>query len=135
MLARLEEGRIVGALTRQDGRLYVRELRADFRHWYHVRYEDVPADESIDLILCLPAGSTYLAVLNPWWAWSGERAAIADVCDFMLRREQMAATGSTEGAQRVTRPGDIYERRKAAEKARAAKWKMEHTEWELVSDD
>lgn len=124
----------MGAKTRQDGRLYVRELRADFRHWYHVRYEDVAADEAVDLVLSLPMGSSYLAALNPYWAWGEERNAIADVCDLLLRAERLAATRSTEGAQRVTRPRDVYERRQALEKARAAKRKMETTKWELVDD-
>ncbi|MCI6547588.1 MAG: hypothetical protein MR415_02950 [Coriobacteriaceae bacterium] len=121
-------------MRRVDGRLYVRELRADFRHWYGVRYEDVAADEAMDLIYCLPSGSAYLAALNPQWAWSAEHGAIADVCDLLLRHERLSATGTTEGAQRVTRPGDVYERRNALEKAKKAKKKMETTKWELVDD-
>lgn len=124
----------MGAKTRQDGRLYVRELRADFRHWYHVRYEDVAADEAVDLILSLPRGSMYLAALNPYWAWSEERNAIADVCDLQFRAERLTCVGSTEGSQRITRPSDVYERRQALEKARTAKQKMETTKWELADD-
>lgn len=112
----------------------MRELRADFRHWYHVRYEDVAADEAIDLVLSLPLGSMYLAALSPYWAWGEERSAMADVCDLQLRAERLVATHSTEGAQRITRPADVYERRQALEKAREAKKKMETTEWELVDD-
>lgn len=121
-------------MRRVDGRLYVRELRADFRHWYGVRYEDVAADEAIDLIYCLPSGSAYLAALNPQWAWGAEHGAIADVCDLLLRQERLTATGTTEGAQHVTRPADVYERRRALDKAREAKDKMETTKWELVDD-
>lgn len=121
-------------MRRVDGRLYVRELRADFRHWYGVRYEDVAADEAIDLIYCLPSGSAYLAALNPQWVWSVEHGAIADVCDLLLRQERLTATGTTEGAQHVTRPVDAYERSKALDKAREAKKKMETTKWELVDD-
>lgn len=112
----------------------MRELRADFRHWYGVRYEDVAADEAIDLICCLPSGSSYLAALNPQWAWSAEHGAIADVCDLLLRQERLTATGNTEGSQHVTRPIDVYERSKALDKAREAKKKMETTKWELVDD-
>ena len=112
----------------------MRELRADFRHWYHVRYEDVAADEAIDLILSLPMGSMYLAALSPYWAWGEERNAIADVCDLLFRGERLMCTGSTEGSQRITRPRDVYERRQALDKAKAVRRKMETTEWELVDD-
>lgn len=112
----------------------MRELRADFRHWYHARYEDVAAGEAVDLILSLPTGSSYLAALSPYWAWDAGRSGIADVCDLMLRRERLIATRSTEGARRVTRPSDRYEREQAVERARAARRKMETTKWELVDD-
>lgn len=112
----------------------MRELRADFRHWYHVRYEDVATDEAVDLILSLPMGSMYLAALSPYWAWSEERNAIADVCDLQFRAERLTCTRSTEGAHRITRPRDVYERRQALDKAKAAKQKMETTKWELVDD-
>jgi hypothetical protein len=110
----------------------VRELRADFRRYYHVRYEDVCAEEAIDLVLCLPRGSLYLGALDPAWMWSEGRSGIADVCDQLSRLMQLSATGSTEGAPRITRPTDAYDHQQEVERAHAAKRKMETTRWEAI---
>ena len=55
----------------EDARL--RDLRHDFRAYYHVAYEDVPVAEAVDLIATLPDGSRVASALSPSRAWSPER--------------------------------------------------------------
>lgn len=110
----------------------MRELRHDFRAVYGVAYDEVPTDEAVDLVLTLPRGSAWRAAGVAHGEWGDAREDSADVVDMLARVIQLVATGSTEGAWRVTRPSDL--RRMDAERARAAeaRRRMDETEWEEV---
>lgn len=108
----------------------MRELRHDFRATYHVAYEDVPADEAVDLIETLPAGSLWRSSLVEFGEWDEAREGRADVVDMLWKLMQLVATGSTEGAPQVTRPGDLRARRADAERAREVRERMRNTRWE-----
>lgn len=112
----------------------MRELRHDFRAYYHVRYEDVDPEEAVDLILTLPAGSAWRDARSPYGSWSEEREGTADVLDQIARFMWLFATGSTEGVQLVTRPSDLARQEAARRRAKAARERMETTEWEGMPD-
>ena len=80
------------------GRPRLRELRHDFRAYYHCRYDDVDPDEAVDLIATLPQGSLYRASLDPHLAWSDERHDLADIKDLIVMSMHLSATGSTVSA-------------------------------------
>lgn len=110
----------------ERGRL--RELRHDFRRYYGVRYDDVEADEAIDLIETLPRGSAYVRAVRPDLSWSEVREAVADLQD-TLWEIAYARAGSREEPYRVTRPADVVARAAARDKARATRRRIEGGEW------
>ena len=105
---------------------HLRELRHDFRCHYGVRYEDVEPDEALDLALTLPHGSLLISALNPELSWTPEREMIADLQDTIYE------VFWGQGKYRITRPADIVARKKARDKARKTKQKIENTKWEAV---
>ena len=110
----------------ERGRL--RELRHDFRHYYHVGYDEVDVEEAVDLALTLPPGSLYVARTRPELSWSEARETAADI------RDDMAALAyALRGAAdppKVVRPRDVVELRRAAERSREARRRIEETAWE-----
>lgn len=109
---------------------HLRELRHDFRRYYHVAYEDVPADEAIDLVLSLPNGARLVARMDPARSWPDWRDALADVQDTMLAA--IFATRGIADAPTVPRPRTAIATKNARLKAHEAKRRIAETEWEEV---
>ncbi|MGN0056477.1 MAG: hypothetical protein ACI360_08590 [Atopobiaceae bacterium] len=121
----------------------MRELRHDFRAYYHVGYDDVEVAEAVDLIMTLPPGSLYRASLNP-------HAALGDAVELdMQRNEALRAIGvGLLGSEQFTqmvgslgyrRPWDEADeeaRRRRDEASRRAVHeavtRMNATEWKAV---
>lgn len=113
----------------------MRELRHDFRAYYHVAYDDVPPAEAVDLIRTLPPGSLYRAALDLADAWSDEQHFRADVVD-QLNLVAWRLLGCPGKAPRaITRPADVAARREAARKAREVRERIGSTRWEAVEDE
>lgn len=111
----------------------MRELRHDFRRFYHVRYEDVDVDEAVDLVLTLPLGSRWRALKDPDAGWTVEQHRLAELVDNTnLLVWQLSPNSSEWEPPRVSRPGDAARRAAHKEKARNARKKLEETEWEEV---
>lgn len=91
----------------------------------------MPADEAVDLVLTLPAGSLYMRAVRPELAWPDWRHAVADLQDD-LWAVAFARAGAAGEPPRITRPADAVERRRAEERARKAREAVEATEWEPV---
>ena len=108
----------------------MRLLRHDFRRWYGCSYDEVPAEEAVDLVLTLPRGSLYRASLRPFGEWTEEREAAADIQDSVARLAQLVAKGTTEGAPTVVRPSDLEARAAASRRARDVRRRIEGTNWE-----
>lgn len=108
----------------------MRELRHDFRRVYGVAYDDVPTDEAVDLVLTLPRGSLWRSSRRPFGEWTDEDERAADVMDAFSRFMTLYATGSTEGAQTVTRPADMEAASAERDRAKRAKDLIENTVWE-----
>ncbi len=111
---------------------YVRELRHDFRHWYHVSYDEVPLDEALDLARMLPDGSAYKSALDPHRAWTNEEHLLADICDQVSRMIQIYATRTTENAHLHGRPGDREAQVQDIKRARDVRRKIKQTKWREV---
>ena len=98
--------------------------------YYGVSYDEVPADEAVDLALTLPNGSLYVARKHPELSWSEARELSADI------RDDMAAVAyalrGLDGAPRVLRPADVVADARAKRRAREAKTRMEGSGWEPV---
>ena len=94
----------------------MRELRHDFRAFYHVAYDEVGNDEAIDLVATLPAGSLYRASLGYEGEWGEEQYFRAEVVD-MLHAINWRLANCPEDMTpvRLPRPGDAA--REAAERA------------------
>ena len=111
----------------------MRELRHDFRTFYHVRYEDVEVDEAIDLVLTLPLGSKWRAKRDPDAEWTIDQYRLADLVDSLnVLIWQLSSNSSEWEPQRIERPGDAARRAAYKAKARAARKKLEETTWEEV---
>ena len=98
---------------------------------YGCAYDEVPADEALDLVLTLPPGSRYVRSRHPEHAWPEWRHAVADLQDD-LWAIAFAQAGVQSESPRTPRPADAAERRRAAARARSAKEAIEATEWEPV---
>lgn len=107
----------------------MRELRHDFRAYYSCRYDDVEAGEAVDLIMTLPAGSAYMATVDPALEWSREQDDIADVKDAILYTAYLLSGNDASQAPRVVRPLDIVRREQARARAASARRTIEETEW------
>lgn len=106
------------------------ELRADFRSYYGVRYDDVDPAEAADLARMLPAGSRYKASLDPALAWSGERRMLAEIGN-MLYVCAARLSGERGKVGLPYEPPEAAARRCAAlERARGVRERIESTEWE-----
>ena len=112
----------------EHGRL--RELRHDFRRYYHVPYDVVGTEEAVDLIETLPQGSRWAAATDPARAWSDERHLASDVVDAVNRVAWRLGTWEADEPPRVTRPRDVLERARALRRARAARERLESEGWE-----
>ena len=111
----------------------MRELRHDFRAYYHVRYEDVDVDEAIDLVLTLPLGSRWRARRDPDAAWTLDQYRLADLVDSVnILSWQLSQNAEDWEPPRLERPGDASRREAYREKARDAKRRLEETKWEEV---
>ena len=66
-----------------------------------MRYDDVDADEAVDLIATLPRGSAYVRAVRPDLAWSEQREGIADLQDTMWQ-VAYALRGVKDDPYRVT---------------------------------
>lgn len=108
------------------------ELRHDFRRWYGCSYDEVGPEEAIDLIRTLPRGSLWRSAQMEFGELTDEEELAAQIQDRIYQLMQLIATRTTEGAPRVTRPHDMRERKRAAERAREARRRLEETEWEEV---
>lgn len=112
----------------------MRELRHDFRAVYRVSYDEVPADEALDLIMTLPErGSLWRAAKGSAdAAWSEVRHGAADIVDAITARMWQAAGAPGDQPPRTQRPSDVVETLKARSKAAEVKKKMNETKWEEV---
>ena len=77
-----------------------------------MRYDDVGADEALDLIATLPDGALYVAVTDPRRSWSERRTLAADVVDALYWLTWALAMKKDEVPEppRVTRPADVLMR-------------------------
>lgn len=109
----------------------MRELRHDFRHHYHVAYEDVPTDEAIDLIGMLPDGSRYVSATDPTRTWDRARHDTADVVDaiWFLTWAMAYDHEKMPEPMRVVRPMDVAIRKRQRERSRRAREILESTRW------
>ena len=111
----------------------VRELRHDFRMYYHVRYEEVDVDEAIDLVLTLPLGSKWRAKRDPGAEWTLDQYRLADLVDVTnLLVWQLSRNADEWEPPRIDRPGDAAKREAHRKNAREAREKLENTKWEEV---
>lgn len=108
------------------------ELRHDFRHYYHVSYDDIDPEEAIDLIRALPSGTLYRRATDPELAWSDEYAALMDVKELVSWCLMRLNGNKDELPPMVVRPADIVRAKQASEKARRTREKLEHGNWEAV---
>ncbi|TNU89386.1 hypothetical protein FIC87_11345 [Eggerthella lenta] len=97
---------------------------------YGCCYDEVPADEAVDLVLTLPPGSLYMRSAHPELAWPDWRHAVADLQDDMWAIA--CARSGVQDPPRVARPAELVERRKALGAARRAREAIEATEWEPI---
>jgi len=96
-----------------------------------VRYEDVPADEAIDLIESLPDGARWVAATYPLRSWALERHLAANVVDALgLIAYRIGAFDGAAEPPRVTRPRDVAARAEDAERARRVRSEVESDGWE-----
>lgn len=93
-----------------------------------MRYDDVDADEAVDLIATLPRGSAYVRAVRPDLAWSEQREGIADLQDTVWQ-VAYALRGVAGDPHRVTRPADVVARREASAKAGSVRQAIEGGEW------
>lgn len=93
-----------------------------------MRYDDVDADEAVDLIATLPRGSEYVRAVRPDLAWSEQREGIADLQDTMWQ-VAYALRGVSSDPYHVTRPADVVARREASAKAGSVRQTIEGGEW------
>lgn len=112
----------------------MRELRHDFRRYYSCCYDEVDADEALDLIASLPNGSRFVASKDPLRSWSDERVFASDIIDAITEAACIIRGIDLSLAPKVVRPADIYARSKAAQKASAMRERIDSTEWEEVND-
>ena len=111
----------------------VRELRHDFRMYYHVRYEEVDVDEAIDLVLTLPLGSKWRAKRDPDAEWTIDQYRLADLVDVTnLLVWQLSPNNKEWEPKSLDRPGDAARREAHINKARDARRRLEETKWEEV---
>lgn len=110
----------------------MRELRHDFRRYYGCPYDEVEPDEALDLIATLPRGCLFRSSQIEFGELSDEDERAFDIADEVKRFMQLYATGSTEGALLATRPQHLRARKAAAERAGAAKRRIEEIEWKEV---
>lgn len=103
-------------------------IRHDFRHYYHVAYEDVPLDEAVDLLLELGPGTRYRAALSPMDAWSVDRELLAQAVD-KLDLRLLQASGNLDKHVRVTRPIDAYLRKQEAARRESVRNTIKNTKW------
>lgn len=99
-----------------------------------MRYEDVGADEAVDLIATLPRGSAYVRAVRPDLAWSEQREGIADLQD-TLWEIAYALRGVSTDPYRVTRPADVAARKVAAAKSADVRSTIEGGEWSPLQDE
>ena len=87
-----------------------------------MRYDDVEADEAIDLIATLPDGALYVAAMDPSRSWSERRTLAADVVDALYWLTWALAIKHDEVPEppRVTRPADVLRQRERAERRKRA---------------
>ena len=95
-----------------------------------MRYEDVDPDEAYDLVRTLPDGSLTAAAIDPSRAWGADEQWSANVVDAVWALIALVANHTTEGAPRVTRPGDAERAERTHARAEAARRRMESIEWE-----
>ena len=79
---------------------------------YGCAYDEVPADEALDLVLTLPPGSLYVRSRHPEHAWPEWRHAVADLQDD-LWAIAFAQAGVQSESPRTPRPADAAERRES----------------------
>lgn len=97
---------------------------------YGCSYDEVPADEAIDLIMSLPPGSAYKAALSPDLAWSADQHRLADVLDVLLVVNwRLMGCPAEYKPSPVERPGDAERRQRARARSRSAAEKIEKTKW------
>lgn len=102
-------------------------------------YEEVPADEAVDLILTLPSGSRWVASTQPALAWTREQELAADAVDAlraiiwglgMYDRDEMPEPPRVDRpsarAARERREAEARERRERSARARE---RMEGERW------
>lgn len=106
------------------------ELQADFRRYYHTKYEYVDVDETLALIKHLPSGSAYRSAHFEFGEWTDELNAMADITDsiYMLIN-LLSSRGTTEGAPRVTRPQMLMAMKLAQLKKQQIRDRIDNTKW------
>lgn len=110
----------------------VRELRHDFRCYYHVAYEDVSTEEAIDLADTLPQGSLYRGKRRIEDSWTDQQYLMASIIDAL----DVLACGMRWEREpiRMMRPADMSHQQHALKKARKTRQKIEQMQWEEVAD-
>lgn len=105
---------------------------------YHVSYEDVDdLGECIDLIATLGTGTAYRAALHPEDSWTERDRILADIDDWLrLTSRRMTIPSGAMEHDYLVRPGQIEreesERRRAVEKARSVRDRLNNTTWQEV---
>jgi hypothetical protein len=117
----------------------VRELRHDFRHYYHACYDEVEPDEAADLIQMLPSGSAYRAALDPHGALDGKTELMLQIDEALVALGVLIAGGdgytAVRDAVRFGRPWDAADQAAAKAKAHRAAETLRNTEWKDVERD
>lgn len=108
------------------------ELRHDFRAYYGVSYDEVAADEAVELARMLPAGSRFKAAAHPALAWSDERRMLADVGNLLYVCAARLSGDRGELSLPFEPPETAAMRAEARKRARAVRERIESTEWEAV---
>lgn len=111
----------------------MRELRADFRRFYHVGYDDVSTSEALSLASMLKDGSEYLTALDIHRAWTHEEQMLADINDSIERFLHMkSSAGTTDGAREIPRPWSIADQIAELDRAERVRSRIEETEWKEI---
>lgn len=114
----------------------MRELRHDFRAYYHCCYDEVEPDEAIDLIATLPPGSLWRAALDPHNALAEGTELSLQLVE-TVRAIASALMGGEELAKRADvfrypRPWDRADQGAARAKAQAAAERLNNGKWRDV---
>jgi hypothetical protein len=108
----------------------MRELRHDFRVYYHCCYDECAIDEACDLVSMLPDGAAYIRATDFKRSWTDEQNRQADLFDQLWVIASAMRGADVTKAPKVTRPTDVAARLQASKKKRSVSDRINNGKWE-----